>query len=311
MALDGLVHAREQSQPETEGKFQNVLAMWAEEVGDPIAGLEACREELVIMQNLGNQVGQARALINLGDVLLVLGDNQQGRVELERGLRKSRATGGRRAECVALNNLSLVAIRLGDDTQAWALARLALDIGVEIQGPDQVANAQVRLGNAALALGRNSDARVAFGEAYAIASKMGHARQHDAACGLARVALLCDEVPQALHAIKGLLALLDTPGGLNGVEAPRLARLTCYRVLECTGDPLAAEILAGAYDELQTSAANISATEMRHNFLNNIPEHQEITTTWAAKQTPALRSAMASASVFRPGAKGSHRSLPK
>ena len=286
MALDGLAQAREQSQLETEGKFQNVLTLWAEAVGDPISGLEACREELLMMKNLGNQVGQARALINLGDVLLVLGDNQQGRMELERGLRKSRATGGRRAECSALNNLSLAAIRLGDDTQALALARLALDIGVEIQGPAEVANAQVRIGNAELALGRNSDARVAFGEAYEITRKLGRARQHDAADGLARVALLCNEMPEALQAIEGLLARLDTPGGLNGVEAPRLARLTCYRVLARNADPRAADVLARAYEELQASAAKISDARMRHNFLTNIPEHREITTTWAAKQIP-------------------------
>ena len=145
-----------------------------------------------------------------------------------------------------------------------------------MQNPEAEARALCGIGNAELALGRLNAAAAAFERARAVALAADTEARHDAAAGVARVALAQGDMAVAMQAVEGLLGHLAGAGTLEGTDGPRLITLTCHQVLARAGDPRAAQVLATAHAGLQTLADAITETALRHSFLNNIPEHREI-----------------------------------
>ena len=106
--------------------------------------------------------------------------------------------------------------------------------------------------------------------------------QHEAAAGLARVALAQGDEAAALRAVQAVLDHVGNGGTLGGTDA-RLIEWTLHRVLAQAHDPRAAEWLARAHDALQAHAVRLSEAALRHGFLNNIPHHREIVAAWARR----------------------------
>ena len=90
---------------------------------------------------------------------------------------------------------------------------------------------------------------------------------------------------------------LANGGTLEGGESPRLVELTCYLVLERSGDARAAEWLERAHTHLMAKAATVPDGALRQGFLNNITEHREIIATWVAGQTSVARGLGRSRSI--------------
>jgi tetratricopeptide (TPR) repeat protein len=197
-----------------------------------------------------------------------------------------RANGDRLIEGNTLSNLSRLALTQGDDARALALARSALEITVTAQARDYEAIALLKLGDAELALGRLAAARQAFERARALATEIDDPCRHDAAAGLARVALVQGDSVAALHEVEALLAHIAGGGSWEGVEEPRLVELTCHRVLACANDPRTGHWLTRAHEGLQAQAVTVADTALRQGFLQNIPAHREIVAAWAAWQQP-------------------------
>ena len=286
LALDGLAQAQAKGLRRAEARFYNALSMIEERRGDVIAVLEADQYQLPIVRELGDRRSEAVNLANLGLSWLNLGDRAQARSYLEQGLRLMRALGDRTQEPYALVNLSQLALWQGDAASALAYAQSAVDNAIAVRDRLQEATALCWLGNAELALGRHARAGAAFESARTVALEIDHPQQHDAAAGLARVALAQDDVAQASLSVQGLLARLGDVGTLEGAEGPLLIQLTCHQVLARAGDPRAAAVLTTAHAELQARAAAISDPALRRNFLDKIPEHHEIEATWAAHMHP-------------------------
>ena len=123
--------------------------------------------------------------------------------------------------------------------------------------------------------------------ASAVSRSIDHLVQHDATASQARVALTQNDEVKALECVEALLPYIDSSEDRIGTESPRLVRLTCYRVLSRVGDSRAANVLVGAFANLQAIASTITDETLRHSFLNNIPEHHEIVAAWAAHQASA------------------------
>ena len=287
LAQNGLAQARALSARALEALFLNALSVIADSQGNKIASLEMDQQDLLINRELGNRRNEAIALGNLGHGWLELGAHAQARRMLEDSLRLARAISDHATQPNTLTNLSLLALRQGDDALALAHARAALDIATKVQSPDFELLALCALGDAELALGRHAPAREAFERARDIALRLDSATPHDACAGLARVALAQGDVTAALQAVQEQLACLLGDGALQGAEAPHRVRLTCYQVLDRAGDARAAKLLAHAHAELLLAAVTITDAEWRRSFLHNIPEHQAIMTAWAAD--PASR----------------------
>ena len=276
LAQDGLAKARTLGARAIEALFLNALSVIAESRLDRLASLDLDEQDLLINRELGNRRNEAIALGNLGAGWLKLGDHTRARLLLDDSLRLARAVNDRTTQPSTLTNLALLALRQGDDALALAHAQMALDIAIEVQSPDFETIALCTLGNAELALGRYAAANAAFERARAAALLIDSATQHEAAAGLARVALAQDHVDEAMQVVQVLLRRLVEGISLEGTEAPHLIRLTCYQVLARAGDPRAAKLLATTRAELLAAAATIADAALRESFLSNIPEHRAI-----------------------------------
>jgi hypothetical protein len=62
----------------------------------------------------------------------------------------------------------------------------------------------------------------------------------------------------------------------DGTDEPFRVYLTCCRVLQASGDPLAAPILSQAHRLLQERTAKISDEKLRHSFLENVAANRKI-----------------------------------
>ncbi len=289
LALEGLAAARAQGLRAMEARFLNVLAVVANIEGDPVAYLETTQQTLPINRELGERRLEAIALCNLGASWLGLGECVQARLNLDEGLRLTREVGDRAQEPYPLIYLSKLALRQGDVALALTLAQSALEIGIAAQNPHAEAIALCWLGNAKMALGQHEPAQSAIERAHALALKIGAPQKHDAAAGLARVALAQGDVTEAMRATEIVLTHLAAGGTLEGTDVPQLIRLSCYQVLARADDPRAAEILNAAHTELQARAASIRDAVLRHSFLNEVPEHVEIAACVLHAQTLAGR----------------------
>jgi len=285
---DGLAEARRRGLRHLESLFLNNLSLIAEVLGDQTGFMKTIEASLAIARAMGDKVGESTDLGNLGKVWLALGELDRALHDLQGALELCREVGDRHGEGVQLIALSQLALRQGDEAHALAMARLALDINVEVQAADFELMALCRLGDAELALGRNTQAAEAFLRAQAIGQEIDRPWQHDASAGCAAVALACGDAAAALACVETLLAHLARGGTLDGTEQPRLIELTCHQVLVAVGDARANAFLTQAHMALLAQADAITDPALRHSFLTQIPEHRAIVATWDATQTHSV-----------------------
>jgi len=288
IAHETLSEARALALPRVEGSCLNALAVIAGMLDDEVGALVFDQHSLAAYRAAGDRRNEAMAHGNIGAGWLGLGALAQARRELEEGLRLIRVNGDRALEVSPLCALSTLALWHGNDAHALVQAHAALDIAVAVHARDQEAAALCRVGDAESALGRHAAATQAFAAAHARAAEIASPYRHDAAAGLARVALARGDTAAAMQALEPLLARGATTGAeenpLEGVEFPRLVEWTCHRVLASAGDRArAAEWLARAHEALQAQAATISDAALRKGFLCGIPLHIEIVAAWATR----------------------------
>ncbi len=124
-------------------------------------------------RDLGQRVGEASALANLGEVLTRLGRHQRASTVLDEALALFRRTGHRDGEATALSNLATVNTHLGAFDTAVRQSRAALAI-FQASG-HQYGQASVLnvLGSALLSMGSREQARHHYTEALTIARATG------------------------------------------------------------------------------------------------------------------------------------------
>ena len=280
---EGLAEARELGLRLIEAKTLNTLSVVANARNDPLELLELTRQSLKIYQEIGELRGEACALGNLGTTWLILGDLAEARRYSEQALRAVRAYGDRFLEANVLCTMSSAALYQNDDARSLSLARSAVDVATAAKARSWEVFALLRLGDAELGLGRLSEAHEAFARAQGIALEIDDTLKHDAAAGLARVALAEGSGAAGLQAMQPILDHIEGGGTLEGTEA-RMIEWTMHRVLAQADHPRAGEWLARAHDALQAQAERLATPELRHGFLNNIPHHREIMAAWAKER---------------------------
>ena|SRR5688572_4975034 len=287
IAQETLAEARALGLRRVEGLCLNALSVMLAMQSDDVGALQLDEQSLAAHRAAGDRRNEAIAQGNIGAGWLGLGELTRARVELEEGLRLLRVNGERALEVSPLCALSTLALWQGDDARALVQARAAVETAVAVHARDQEVAALCRVGDAELALGRHMAAARAFESAHARASEIASPYRHDAAAGLARVALAQRDTGAAMQALASLVALGaktsadDNP--LSGVEFPRLVEWTCHRVLKRANDPRAAEWLVRAHEALQAQAATITDAGLRQGFIRNIPHHREIAAAWTAR----------------------------
>jgi len=288
LAQQGRAEARDRGLRHTEALFLNLLSTIAYWQDDPMSRLELIQQALSLNDEVGDRRGQAIQRGNLGASWLELGELALARRDLEECVRLARANGDLPLECTAVCNLSQLSLWQGEASQAEQFARAALESARAVEAHVMEVGALVYLGNAQLFLCHYALAAQSFERARSLALEIGLMLHHEAAAGLARVALAQGDVRGALGHVEGVLAHVAAGGTFEGLDSARVVELTCYQALMSAHDRRAGEWLKRAYAELHARAATISDDALRNAFLSNIPAHREILAAWLASSDKDL-----------------------
>lgn len=254
----------------------NNLGVVAFYQGDLGAAQRYLAEALPVRRLLGDRRGEGHGLHNLGVLSATLGDYARAQRDAEQSLIVFREVGDRWGEADALHNLGSLLVIQADYGQALALYQAALTLAQEIGYQRCTALALRSLGHLAQEQNQPDVAKAHY------AASLAGARQNnfsgyalEALAGLAVVALDQDEPTQAQRLVSDVLAALDAEA-LAQANEPFRIYLTCYRILQTTGDHRATPLLVQAHQRLQQLAALITDEALRHSYLQTIPIHREI-----------------------------------
>ena len=100
--------------------------------------------------------------------------------------------------------------------------------------------------------------------------------------GLSLARLLLGNPDASSEHMAPCLAYLTNQPILTASETPFRLYLLCYRWLKQRQDERATELLAAAYDKLQTLANHIETPIWRQSYLQSVPENNEIVQLYQA-----------------------------
>jgi tetratricopeptide (TPR) repeat protein len=155
-----------------------------------------------------------------------------------------------------------------------------------VQADDRFAQALAlrTVGHALNALARLGEALEAFQRALDLWQQLAHwGGAMVCLAGMGRISLAQGDLAAAQAHVEKILSYLKT-GSRDGTEEPVRVYLTCYRVLQASGDPRADSILEEAHALLQERAATISDERERRSYLENVVEHREIVEEYAERR---------------------------
>jgi tetratricopeptide (TPR) repeat protein len=133
------------------------------------------------------------------------------------------------------------------------------------------------LGNALMGLGELGQATSPFQRVADLGQKSDDQQLVvQALAGLAQIALVQKDLPQAQRHIEKILSLLENVT----LYEPFRIYLTCFKVLNVNGDTRAGEVLMTAHTLLREQAAKIKDEPIRRSFLKNVKVNREIVETW-------------------------------
>ena len=288
MTRKGLDEARALRLTGPESRFLNVLSRIAAQRNDTVLLLTTSQQATALRRALGDRRNEAIGLANLGAAWLDLGAFAQARSDLQEGLRLLRAMGDRVLEPLSTANLSQLALWEGDAALAREHAATAVAIAAHAQAQAFELFALWCLGNAELALEDLDAAATAYVRAFELARDTKSSQEHDASAGLARIALLRDDLVVAATALAPVLAAIEAGDKLDGTLGATSIQFVCWQFLDRAGDPRALPLLAQAHDALQTRAAALTDSALRKSFLVGVPPNRAIVAAWAATQAPPL-----------------------
>ena len=150
---------------------------WAEAITRHTTAVQAA-------QYLGDRLGQANALVDLGDIRELTGDYPAAAQAQEQALGIYRDLGYRNGEAIALNNRGTLHRVSGDLAQAEGCHQQALELARAIASPWNEAHALAGLGRCALAVGHATQAEVLLRQALETFQRIGAAEAEDVASEL-------------------------------------------------------------------------------------------------------------------------------
>ena len=282
LTQQGLVEARALGLRANEESLLNTLIVIANMQGDVMGNLELSRQKRDINREMGDRRAEAIALLNLGVAWLKLGDLDQAQRYAQDGLRMLRANGDRVTEGSALCTLSDAALPASARS---APVRALAGRGARANACAIARSMPSKRGQAELALGRSADARATFAQigtarparSTAPGSTMRPPVSRRSRSPRATMRPRCARSRRS-WAICRAAARWWAPSSRAWIE------LTCHRVLARLRVRWAPASGRRAHEGLEAQAATIPDATLRRRFLEDIPYHREIASTWAALQ---------------------------
>lgn len=232
-------------------------------------------EAQTLFHGLGDREGQVRVLVNLSTIYMDTGQYAQAQQHNEEALQICRDIKLLIGQCFALLNLGLTAHYQNQDKQAVAHLQEALQLAEMMESKQLEASALGMLGHAFTALGNIAEADRVYWEALTLWDEFGLTNwMAETRAGLARAQLSQQKINTALTLVDEILVAIAADPELNGVEGPIRIYLTCYQVLQATGDQRAADVLEQGYQQLQQLLSNVVDETLRESMQQNIVAHK-------------------------------------
>jgi class 3 adenylate cyclase/tetratricopeptide (TPR) repeat protein len=241
------------------------------EVGNYGAASTCCQQGLRICEAIGDREGVASTLGALGWIALNQGDYAQAEAHYQSALLMYHDLGVRDQVAWIHASQGLLAYLRGEPARAYACTQQVLagtGEGEEDESnPSILGDAWTVQGHALRALARWEEAATAYAEALTLWEALEKPnRAQEAQAGLAALALAQGKVERAVELVAPILHYLET-GDLTGADDPFRVYLTCFQVLEASGDERAPALLHRACQHLQAQAATIPDPAQRQRFL--------------------------------------------
>lgn len=254
------------------------LGMIAAVQGNLLDARAYYEQVLRLKTEIGDLLGQSLALSNLGEVATAQGAYAHAQQAFDQALSLAQAIGHRQQAGWVLARQGLLLHQMGNHAAAHAQSEQALQLAQAIGDRETQALAFTTLGHTFTTLGQLPAATAAYQQALALRQELDQPNQAmEALAGLARVALA-----QASTHITTILNHLAT-ATLDGADDPFRVYLTCYHILQSTGDPRATTILSDAHTQLQARANQFKDAAVRSAFLEQVAAHRNLLTAWLAQ----------------------------
>jgi tetratricopeptide (TPR) repeat protein len=270
-----------------EGVAQLRLGQALHAFGEYARAGELMEGALAIFREIGEHTYEAGTLAYLGHLADSLGDYARARDQLEQALQLSQALPAHEPTLDALLFLSSLSNHTGNHDLALSYAEQAWLSAQGMGSRLRQAQVLVARGRALAATRRPVEAEAAYQQALRLYAEIGGTARLTSAprASLVEAALAQGKLGQAQAHVEALLSLLAADE-LEVLDEPFEIYLTCYRVLEASGDVRAASLLRTAEQRLRECAEHIRDDALRRSFLENVAAHQAILTLAHTTATP-------------------------
>jgi tetratricopeptide (TPR) repeat protein len=272
-----LLLARALSDPWAEMRVQRELSEVLRVQGEYAQADTVLNTVVTTARELGIVYEEILALAGLVRLHCQLGD-MDGAASWRDSLVQRMGGQGVTRDCQAegLRACAVYALYSGDDQQALADAERAWQLAELVDLPNFRADSAVILGHARASMHQPDLAAAAYQQAIAWYIKIGNAAMaSEPQAGLAQLAMAEGDHVRAQTLVETMLPVL-TERPRARVHTPFHAELTCYRVLEASGDARAASLLQRAAQRLRECAEGITDAALRRSFLEHVAAHRAI-----------------------------------
>jgi tetratricopeptide (TPR) repeat protein len=281
VAEEALARAREVGDENILVRNLTNVSLFYSEYGDLGRGAQLLEQQVAINRRLANRQGEAVGLANLGYQYVQLGMSARAAEELKRGVELALGIGHCQHSAYGRLNLALAHLRNGEPDRALSALGTAITELETLQDRFGQAAGQCYLGLVKEACGEYVDALERFACARATLVEIGvQGCANDATAGMVRCLLALGRIKEARQEAEALWEHL-LGNGPGGMEFPVLAYLTCADLFAAGGDlERSRTAIEKGYCELLDRADRIGDKAWRISFLENVPEHREITDRW-------------------------------
>lgn len=276
---EALTCARQVTDEADLARIYTNISLFYTESGDLARAVRMIEQAARMNSRPGYRPGEVVNLSNLGYTYLLLGMFERSLPALQRAIELAGDLGARRLGGYAHLNLGLAHFRLGNLATAQKILSDILPVFAALNDSFAQASVCSYLGLVFEASGETAIASEQYTQALEILRSIGApGYANDILAGLSRCALAQQCLDQARDYAGQLWENLQQHGPA-GMEFPIWAYLTCARVFQAVGEKDASQsALEVGYRELHARAGKISDPGWRKSFLENIPEHKEIST---------------------------------
>ncbi len=250
---------------------------------------ELIQQALEQYQAVGDPFGEAYSARSLGRLYTLLGNYELAEHWLDHHFQVARATSMGSLELFpGLLYLARLALLTGKPERALMHAEEASGLSAKMDSRLARGQSLVVLGHVQASLGLSA-AQATYEEALAAFGALPLAAE--ARAGLAALAQDEGQTGVALAHVAAILELLAGHRRL-GQDEPFSIYLTCYRVLQASGDPRAWDVLRIAHEQLREQADHLADPVVREQFLDGVLVHRQLERAWADREAHAVEGGL-------------------